>query len=200
MIIIPREICRDLNQALSHEWLVTNGRGSYASATITGTNTRRYHGLLVAALQPPLGRTVLLAKIDEEVEVDGHTYRLGTNEYPDNVEPDGFLFLQEAIVDGMIPSLYFSAASFRLSITVWMEYGRDTTYIRYELDPDSSPLNLTLLPFCTYRDFHTETHGTLDWNLGIEPLPSGFRVTAYEGARPYRVLVTPNATFTPLNL
>jgi len=73
MMVIPREICRDLSAALSREWIVTNGIGGYASSTITGANTRRYHGLLVAALKPPAARTVLLSKLDEEVEASGST-------------------------------------------------------------------------------------------------------------------------------
>ena len=65
---LPDKTCRDWSQAIAHEWLVTNGRGSYASGTVAGTNTRRYHGLLVAALRPPLGRTLLVAALDATVE------------------------------------------------------------------------------------------------------------------------------------
>jgi predicted glycogen debranching enzyme len=201
MISIPREVCRDPGQALTREWLVTNGRGSFASAAITGTRTRRYHGLLVAALEPPLGRTLLLAKIDEEVEVSGQIYRLGMNEYPNGtVAPEGFLFLQHVELEGMIPTLFFEAGTFRLQKTVWMEHGRDTSYIRYELDPNSPPITLTLLPFCAYRDFHSLTRGSPDLNFGIEPFVKGFLVTAFENARRYRVLLVPDATFTPVGL
>lgn len=80
MLTIPRETCIDLERAFTHEWLVTNGRGSYASSTIVGANTRRYHGLLVAALNPPLGRTVMVAKVEEEIDVAGKKFLLGVNE------------------------------------------------------------------------------------------------------------------------
>lgn len=201
MITIPREVCRDLDQALAREWLVTNGRGSYASSTITGMNIRRYHGLLVAALEPPLGRTVLLAKLDEEVEAEGFVYRLGTSEFQNDVlNPDGYLFLEQVVLDGMIPTFHYAAAPFRLTKTIWMDYGRDTTYIRYELADNSSPLEMTLLPLCDYRDFHTLTQGKSDWRFKIEQVQRGFRALAYDGARPFRVLVMPEATFTPLDL
>ncbi|MGB8643619.1 MAG: amylo-alpha-1,6-glucosidase [Anaerolineae bacterium] len=201
MIDIPREVCRDASAAMTYEWLVTNGVGSYASSAITGARTRRYHGLLVGALEPPLGRTLLLAKLDEEVDVNGQTYRLGVNEYQRGViEPSGNLFLQRAEVNGAFPVLYFQAANFKLAKTVWMEYGWDTTYIRYTLDPESPAINLTLLPFCSYRDFHETTKGDSLWTMGIEPVARGIRVTARPGARPFRILGLPSVAFTPLGL
>jgi len=76
---VGREICGNLGTAKSREWLCTNGIGGLASGTVAGLLTRRYHGLLVAALQPPLGRTLLLAKLDELAEYDGMRLRLTTN-------------------------------------------------------------------------------------------------------------------------
>src|SRR5712692_6044069 len=99
MLTIPREICRDVEKGLSREWIVTNGIGGYASSTIVGANTRRYHGLLVAS-QPPLERVILLSKIDEEVQVSGSTYRLGANEYESGtLHPEGFLYLERVELD-----------------------------------------------------------------------------------------------------
>ena len=94
MITIPRSVCIDLDRALNKEWLVSNGIGGFASGTITGVNTRRYHALLIAALEPPVERTVLLNNIDEEVEIGGRTYYLGANEYPDGkIYPGGFVHI-----------------------------------------------------------------------------------------------------------
>ena len=72
-----REICGNLPAAESREWLVTNGIGGFASGTVSGSITRRYHGILIAALQPPLGRTQLVAVIDETVRYGDATYALG---------------------------------------------------------------------------------------------------------------------------
>lgn len=201
MIVIPREICRDLKEALPREWLVTNGLGGYASSTITGANTRRYHGLLVAALKPPAARTVLLSKLDEEVEVGGTTYRLGTNEYESGtIYPDGYLFLERVELDGMIPTFVYRAANFQLTKTVWMEYGQNTTYVRYTLDTASQPIQLTLLPLCTYRDFHTEVRGSLDWHFGVEQREGHVQIAAYPVATPLRLFTLPVAGFSPLDL
>jgi len=201
MMVIPREICRDLSAALSREWIVTNGIGGYASSTITGANTRRYHGLLVAALKPPAARTVLLSKLDEEVEASGSTYRLSTNEYENGtIYPDGYLFLERVELDGMIPSFFYRAANLSLTKTIWMEYGRNTTYIRYVLDAASSPIQLTLLPLSTYRDFHTEVRGSLDWHFAVEPREGEVQFTAYPDAVPLRLVTQPAASFVPLDL
>ena len=69
-----REICGELEIAEAREWLVTNGLGGYASGTVAGTTTRRYHGLLVAALQPPVKRTVLVNALDETVRYRGTSF------------------------------------------------------------------------------------------------------------------------------
>jgi glycogen debranching enzyme len=81
LISFGREVCGDLPSALRREWIVTNGLGGYASGTVAGINTRRYHGLLVAALTPPAGRTVLVAGLSEWVVLDGRRYPLSTHEY-----------------------------------------------------------------------------------------------------------------------
>jgi predicted glycogen debranching enzyme len=95
MIHFTEDICGNLDAALRREWLETNGVGGFASSTINGCNTRRYHGLLVAATKPPVGRLVLLSKFEETLIVNGCTHELGTNRYPGAVHPQGFQFLKE---------------------------------------------------------------------------------------------------------
>jgi len=95
MLDFGREICGDLAAAERREWLVTNGIGGYACGTVAGTLTRRYHGLLVAALHPPLGRTLLLARLDETATYLGRDYELFTNRWRGGtVEPRGFQHLE----------------------------------------------------------------------------------------------------------
>src|SRR5437879_9667656 len=89
-----REICGDLDSAESREWLVTNGIGGYASGTVAGSQARRYHGLLIAALQPPVGRTHLVSAIDEIVHYAGTDYSLATHRWASGaVDPQGFLLV-----------------------------------------------------------------------------------------------------------
>src|SRR5205823_7395745 len=95
MIEMDQESCRNLERALSHEWLETNGIGGFASSTITGLNTRRYHGLLVAATKPPVGRMVLLSKMEETLVIDGRRFELSCNRYPGVIHPEGYLYLKQ---------------------------------------------------------------------------------------------------------
>src|SRR5215475_14327142 len=92
MIEFDQNICRDLNVSLSREWLETNGIGGFSSSTISGLNTRRYHSLLTAATRPPVGRFVLLSKLEETLVIDGHRYELSANQYPGVIHPQGFKY------------------------------------------------------------------------------------------------------------
>src|ERR1700740_3170053 len=95
MIRFDQSVCRDLGTALRREWLDTNGLGGFASSTIIGLNTRRYHGLLVAATKPPVGRLVLLSKLEESLFIDGERFDLSANRHPGVVHPEGFRYLKQ---------------------------------------------------------------------------------------------------------
>ena len=104
-----REICGDLTAAEQREWLVTNGLGGFASGTVAGLLTRRYHGLLVAALKPPLGRTLLVAKLDETAEYDGQSYLLSTNRWADGiVNLHGYQHVESFHLEGTTPVWIFA--------------------------------------------------------------------------------------------
>src|SRR5690348_1926768 len=95
MIQFDAAVCRDLAVAGRREWLETNAIGGFASSTITGLNTRRYHGLLVAATRPPAGRMVLLSKVEETLVTGGRRYEFSCNQYPGVIHPQGHVFLQQ---------------------------------------------------------------------------------------------------------
>src|SRR5512136_1398500 len=92
-------ICSDLTEASSREWLETNGLGGFASSSIIGLNTRRYHGLLVAATKPPVGRIVMLSKLEETLFIEGQPFDLSANRYPGVVHPQGFRYLKQFRLD-----------------------------------------------------------------------------------------------------
>ena len=147
MLDFGRDICGDLTQATTREWLVTNGIGGYASGTLAGALSRQYHGLLIAALQPPLGRTVLLTKLDETATYDGQTVDLFTNRWQGGyVEPDGYKRLERFRLEGAIPVWTFAVGDARLEKRVWMEQGQNTTYIHYTLTRASRPLDSVRRP------------------------------------------------------
>src|SRR5438093_5262604 len=99
MINLERDIVDDFDAASSREWLEANGIGGYASSSVSGANSRRYHGLLVAATRPPLGRMVLLSKFEESITLNGETYELSSNRYPGAIHPKGYEYLTSFRLD-----------------------------------------------------------------------------------------------------
>ena len=98
-ICFDRTVCADLEAARGREWLETNGLGGFASSTIVGMNARRYHGLLIAATNPPVGRVLLLSKYEETLDIGGEKFDLSVNRYSGAVYPQGHLFLKEFRLD-----------------------------------------------------------------------------------------------------
>src|SRR5215472_11569337 len=202
-LYVGREICNDVKAGLNHEWLVTNGLGGYAAGSIVGATTRSYHGLLVAALHPPVERTVLVTKIDEEIELpDGKRCKLGVNEYQDGtIDPQGYTYLESVSLEGDIPCFtYRLGEQLTLDKRIWMEYGQNTTYVQYVMHgtlDDEAPFWLTLFPFCLSRDYHSTTYGAHDWHFLVENQGNRCRVRAFDGAPVYYLIVGPSAQFTP---
>ncbi len=156
-------ICRDFEQSIAREWLVTNGLGGFASGTVSGANSRRYHGLLVASLHPPVQRVVLLAAAEEWLVVDGEDpHPLSSQEYWDGTTyPDGFRRLVEVRLDGLTPVFTWEVAGRIIEKRVWMEEGRNRTVISYRL-LEGPAARLRFRPLLAHRDFHAQRHGRDD--------------------------------------
>src|SRR5262245_14631465 len=179
-----REICGELESAERREWLCTNGIGGFASGTVASTLTRRYHGLLVAALAPPLGRTLLGTKVDETVEYEGLTLPLFANRWTGNaIDPHGYRAIERFTLDGTIPVWIYAVADARIEKRVWMEQGANTTYVRYRVLRARGRLVLTVKLLVNYRDYHGTTRAG-DWRMDIAPIEHGLRVSAFDGASP----------------
>src|SRR5438132_2660504 len=168
-----REICGDLAAAESREWLVTNGIGGYASGTIAGSQTRRYHGLLVAALQPPVGRTQLVSAIDEIAHYAGEDFSLATHRWGSGVvDPKGFLLLEDFHLEGSTPVWTYALADALLEKRVWMRQCENSTFIQYRLLRGNGALELEMKALVNYRDVHYLTHAR-DWRMNIAAVEQG---------------------------
>ncbi len=190
------EIAADLPNALRREWLVTNGLGGYASGTVAGVDTRQYHGLLVAALAPPVQRTVLVAGSVDWATYAGERYALSTHEYADGtVDPHGYRNLVGFRLQGALPVWTYALADALVERRVWMAYGSNTTYVRFTVVRSSGPLELELRPLVTYRDFHSLSRA-YGWVPCFVQVPDGIEVRAFDGARSFRILCS-GGTFTP---
>ncbi|MFP4345674.1 MAG: amylo-alpha-1,6-glucosidase [Anaerolineales bacterium] len=196
MLDFGREVCGNLDVASRREWLVTNGLGGYASGTIAGVLTRRYHGLLIAALNPPLERTLMVTKFDEFVECGEHRFSLFVNRWVDGTpEPKGHHYLERFRLEGTTPVWTYTCGEQLLEKRVWMEQGANTTYIRYDHARGQRPLTLTLKALVNYRDHHDSTRALGTW-MRVEPVKCGVRVVAGNEAVPF-YLLSATATYHP---
>jgi predicted glycogen debranching enzyme len=150
-IFVDRDACRDYAVSSRLEWLETNGTGGFAMGTVSGANTRRYHGLLVASLKPPVDRVVVLAKVDEEVALKGETTALGTNQYPGAVHPRGYASLSSFCLDPF-PTWTFALNGLEVSKRLFMVVDEQTVVVRYRVN---RACTLRLAPFLAFRDFHS---------------------------------------------
>jgi predicted glycogen debranching enzyme len=156
-ISLSREALSQLESAIRKEWLVTNGLGGYASSTVLGVNTRKYHGLLVGAFHPPGDRRVCLAKLDEELEVGAGVYPLGANEFQTGLFPKGFLLLSEFLVSPF-PTYVYEAQNVEVRKTVFMLHAKNATVALYRIrNRNSVDVKLRVLPLVDWRRFHSVT-------------------------------------------
>jgi predicted glycogen debranching enzyme len=120
-----REVCGDLNTAGQREWLITNGIGGYGCGSVAGLLSRHYHGLLVAALKPPLARTLLLAKVDERVSYGGHCWELSCDRWADGtIQPQGYRYIEQFRLEGTVPVWTFACGDALLEKRLWMAQGK----------------------------------------------------------------------------
>jgi predicted glycogen debranching enzyme len=185
MIQFEKDICNNLDSALSREWLETNGLGGFASSTIVGLNTRRYHGLLVAATKPPVGRLVLLSKLEETLVVDGRAFDLSANRYPGVVHPQGFRYLKKFRLDPF-PVFTYEVEGIEIEKRVFMVHGDNTAVVQYEVKAGRSAdgpkeCRLEIRPLIAFRDYHSTTHENGAINPGVEQYPWLASVTPYSG-------------------
>ncbi|HYY69173.1 MAG TPA: amylo-alpha-1,6-glucosidase [Terriglobales bacterium] len=157
MISFGPETCRDLDAALSREWLETNGLGGFASSTIAGLNTRRYHGLLVAATQPPVGRVVLLSKLEETLIINGRSFDLSANQYPGVIHPQGYQYQTGFRLDPF-PVFIYQVEGIEIEKSVFMVEGGNTTVVQYQLKTPRDSVRLEVAPLIAFRDYHSTTH------------------------------------------
>jgi predicted glycogen debranching enzyme len=183
-----REVCGDLGAAESREWLVTNGIGGYAMGTVAGLQTRCYHGLLVAALLPPLGRTLLLEKLDETARYGSQEFALFSNRWADGtLAPEGYRNTERFHLEGTTPVWTFALADALLEKRIFMQSGANTTYMLYRLVRANAPVELTIKALADYEAEHCVTLGTTA-PMKVETVAHGLRLVAFEGAQPFYLL------------
>ncbi len=151
--MFTKDISSTFEKNLKNEWLVTNGLGGYASSTIIGVNTRKYHGLLVASLGTAVNRYMALSKFNEYVTHDGNKYSLSSNECKDYVEK-GYIY-EEAFERKRLPEFLYGVDGIEISKKIAMAYGENKVCIRYNIvNSNDNIAYFSLVPFVNFRNIH----------------------------------------------
>src|SRR5581483_9658939 len=175
------QITGDLDAASAREWLVTDGLGGYATGTVGGLATRRYHGLLMVATAPPIGRMLGLAALDPVLHVGDRTVRLATHEWSDGtIAPDGYRHLASFVIRDGVPRWRWAIDDVVLECELAMVHGRPAVGVLYRLVRAPGPVRVDVEALCTWRDAHGERVAAGD--PAVERTNDGF---VFEGA--YRV-------------
>ena len=167
-IIFPKETFSKFSELIEKEWLITNGLGSYGSSTVIGINTRKYHGLFVAALDPPGNRTVCVSKLDEDVLVGYEVFRLGSTEFHDVIYPEGYNLINQFSIDPF-PTYGYDLGNVQIKKTIFMPQKKNSLAVIYKIvNKSNSDIKVRLYPLLTCRYFHTVIYrlrAPLNFNL-----------------------------------
>lgn len=170
MLKKDKPFLENFKDAVQYEWLETNGLGGWSSSSIIGCNTRRYHGLLAAATNPPAERTVMLSKLDETVVFDDKRIELGCNLYNrDVISPNGNKYLK-SFTKELFPEWLYEAEGIQLKKTIAMLHGENTIVILYNVIKASKKFTLELLPLMAGRFYHSLQHTgpQMHWDVNFE--------------------------------
>ena len=175
-IRLGREVTQDRRAAEAREWLIPSGNGGYASGTVAGTLTRRYHGLLVAATSPPTGRHLIVPKLEAVLVYAGVRYELGTNAWADgSVAPHGNALLESFVLDGNIAIWTYALGDALFSVAVTMQAHANVTALVYTLERGDEPATLEVRVLADDRDHHGTSHQD-GRTFATERTPMGVRV------------------------
>jgi predicted glycogen debranching enzyme len=185
MISLGLEICRNLGAAIQREWLETNGLGGFASSTLIGLNTRRYHGLLTAALPSPGGRYVLLSKLEETLIIHGERFELSANQYAGALHPQGYHYLTRFRLDPF-PVFTYTVADVEVEKSICMIHGENSTIVHYVIRLPRWPATsdyyaLEVRALIAFRDSRSTTHYNNALNPAMHIAPGLVTVAPYAG-------------------
>ena len=187
MIVFDSTICSDFEAASSREWLETNGIGGFASGTISGANTRRYHGIFTPAVDPPLGRITMLSKLEETLFIEGVGYELSANRYPDDIQPRGFQYLRSFCLDPF-PIWTFDVDGVEVEKKIFMPHGRNAVVSAWKVmrgsRRDLRGLSIEIRPLLAFVDYHNLRHSTEEFDQGYSEDPGVVRMQPVDGGPP----------------
>ena len=195
MLQKDKAILQSFKDAIEYEWLETNGLGGWSGSTIIGCNTRRYHGLLVAATVPPAERMSLVSKMDETIIINGKRYELGTNNYGSTIHPEGFHYLT-VFKKEFFPEFIYEIDGIVLKKTIGMVHDENTVVIEYEVLEAGEPFTMELMPLLSVRGYHSLVHANDAINRYGLFNNNVLRIEAYAGS-PGIYIKVPESDYHP---
>jgi len=172
---------KEISELLNQEWIETNSLGSYSSSSIVGANTRKYHGLLVAAHNPPTERKVLVAKIEERIFSGDTIDDISVNQYTGAMHPHGYQFLN-SFERRPIATWIYQGKGWKLSKKIFMVPGSNTTVVIYE-NIGAKAFDIEAHPLLEHKDYHWTMHEN-DFDFYYENVKSGIKVHPYPDSPP----------------
>ena len=185
MINFDSNICTNYEEASKREWLETNGIGGFSSGTVAGANTRRYHALLTAATRPPLGRVTMLSKFEETLIVDGKSFELSSNQYPNSVYPNGYQYLQSFRLEPF-PIWIYEVEGTEIEKKIFMVDGANTVVCQWLIisqvseEVQKPTVQLELKPLLSFCDYHHLQHENSEFDLHYETSENLVTVKPYQ--------------------
>ncbi len=181
---------------LSHEWLVTNGLGGYASGTVAGACTRRYHGLLIAALPAPLGRVEMLSHLIERIHLpQGRTVHLSVQERADRTfDVDGASHLAEFRLEGGLPVWQYRVGKIVLEKRVFMPHMQNTVHISYRMVSGISTMELEIRPQVHFRAHEAPVDVPLEGSYLLSAAEGRYELCASDRFPPLRMVLYGEST------
>lgn len=167
VIEIEKTTIQDLNKSKRLEWIITNGLGGYASSTITGMNTRKYHGLLVTSDKPPLDRKVILSKLEEELLLKDKTVKISTNRYLDVTYPEGYKN-QVKFELNPFPRFIYNVDGIEVKKSIFTVYGKNIVIVKYEFENVNEAFVFRIYPLINYRPIYYLTKTPINFKISKE--------------------------------
>jgi predicted glycogen debranching enzyme len=171
--------CQNLEIANKHEWLLPNGLGGFAMGTVSGIATRRYHGLLVAAVEPPTHRMVLLAAIDATVQADGQAIGISSNQYPGAIYPEGYHYLRSFSCTDRSARWVFRGPDIEIERLLIVHQGQNAITVRY-VNRGQKPVQIVLRPLVAHKDFHGNFQESAEYPEQLE-FPRNMTKISHQG-------------------
>src|SRR5450432_154336 len=192
-----KEAFANYTSSTQNEWLETNGLGGWSGSSLCGCNTRRYHGLLMAAIKPPAERMLLVSKLDETIILDGKRFELSTNNYGTAIAPEGFEFIS-SFNRLLFPEWIYDLENIRISKTITMLNGENTTLIRYKVLKSPMYFSMEFLPLIAARGYHSLQNASANIYWDVIFQNGIFRNQPFAGA-PEIFISIPGSTYQSRN-